>query len=133
MKRTRIRQRTDSPARAYYRSVMVDRADWAASQPQRCMVCHLKPDYRGLQVHEIARRSSAPGRWWHRCNALLVDAACHEGPLATMSHAEQLAIKYAEDNGEFNLERWLELIGRGPEYVTLAEVQDWARKHREGD
>ena len=127
--RKRMKSRA-TPARIYYASVKPDREAWAQSQRQRCMVCHGEPNWIPLQVHEIERRSHAPGRWWHRCNALLVCNACHAGPLATMAHAQQLAIKAAEDAEHYSLKAWLSIGTRPASYVTEYEVAEWMRKHQ---
>lgn len=90
-------------------------------------MCGQKPDYRGLQIHEIERRGQT-GKSFHPCNYLLPCAPCHEGPLATMPHAQQLAYKQLRDLDNYNLTEWLRL--RDPELlapnrVTQQEVDLW--------
>lgn len=100
-------------------------------KPQLCMSCGGKGDWRGLNIHEVQRRSHAAKSWWHPCNALLLCVPCHEGPFATMPHVEQLAVKFRSDPEDYDLEVWLELFDpaydrdpTGPAYITQEEVED---------
>lgn len=100
-------------------------------QMPRCMACGESPRWPPLAVHEIERRSHAPRSWAHRCNYLLVCTACHEGPFATMPHAQQLAYKLIADPEGFDLQAWLRLGDpelRAPNRVTMDEVNEWAAR-----
>lgn len=95
------------------------------------MVCLGLGDYRGLAVHEIERRSQS-SRSFNRANYLLVCGNCHEGPLANMPHAKQLAYKMLRDKvTPWNLEAWLAIGYGGPERVTQAEVEAEAANIKE--
>lgn len=87
-----------------------------------CFVC------RGpaCDIHEIERKSHAPAfQWAHTCNYMSVCRTCHDGPLATMRHARQLAFKLLSDAEHFDLEIWNQLReGDGPPRVTLSDVID---------
>lgn len=109
---------------AYYAEHAEARRAWAQSRPQVCMVCGEKPDFRGLAVHEIERRSHAKASY-NPANYLLVCAPCHEGPIATMPHARQLAYKWLRDPEQFDLTVWLAIgdpQGRAPLRVTAEEI-----------
>lgn len=85
---------------------------------------------RAESVHEIERRSHAPWRWADVCNYLFVCEECHQGELATMPHARQLAIKQMEDEENYNLKDWLRVRDpdlKAPERVTQEEVNEFCR------
>lgn len=114
--------------RAYEASIAEDRYLWRLEQKKVCMICGQKGDFRGLQVHEITRRSHAKQKWWHRCNALLVCGDCHEGDLASMPAARQLAYKLKHDKENYDLTAWLILTE--PRRLTVAN--EWVKDvHRE--
>lgn len=129
-------KRRSEKQQAYLDQVQWQRIEWAQSKPQICMACGDKGDWRGLNIHEIQRRSHAQRDWHHPCNLLLICVPCHEGPLATMPHVEQLAIKWQSDREDYDLSLWLEkydpAVDRdptGPQYVTQEEVEDAADFH----
>ena len=115
-------------ARTYYIENRVARIEWRLSVAESCMVCQWSEErcgFRWLETHEIERRSHAAGRWAHPCNYLLVCNYCHGDTMPTMSHAEQLAVKFKHDAMNFDLEAWLRL--RDPELnapgrVTMEEI-----------
>lgn len=98
------------------------RRQWVKQQKPVCMVCGQPPDWRGLQTHHIERnrrRGDIP------CNLLRVCGTCHEGPLAAMPHAKQLAIKQTADPDHYDLRAWLQINDpdlRAPRRVTQEEV-----------
>jgi hypothetical protein len=100
----------------------------------RCMGCSKRFTSGDLlDVHEIERRSQAPGHWAHRCNYLLLCRECHTGPFDSMPHAEQLAYKLLWDTMHFDLERWLRLRDAdltAPERITIEEVYEAAHRVR---
>lgn len=106
---------------------------WRQGVPGICFVCCGKGDWRGLQVHHIQRKSGGmpKARRDRPENLFLCCAPCHEGPLATMPHAQQLALKWVHDKcnhphlPSFVL-AWLLIYDPGlvaPERVTPAEVE----------
>lgn len=107
---------------SYYDEISESRDNWRATRKALCMRCGGRADFRGLQVHEIERRSHAPRSWAHPCNYLLLCGTCHEGEFATMPHARQLAYKMIRDNDHYDLEAWLALGRRPSSYVTQDEV-----------
>lgn len=102
------------------------REKWRNGRRQECWVCLSGGDpWRGLQIHEIERRSHAPQRWADYCNYFLTCPTCHEQHLSTMSHARQLAYKWIHDNPNFDLKRWLKLKDpdmEAPDRVTMGEI-----------
>ena len=112
----------------YSEQVQPDRNAWHLSVPQMCMICGVADSttMHGLQVHEIERRSQAPGRWGHRCNYLIVCQECHTtlgGKFWT--HARQLAVKLIRDVRHFDLLAWLRLRDqelKAPDRVTMLEI-----------
>ena len=118
-------------ARLYYINNRVARIEWRLSVPEKCMVCEWVMNqcgFRWLETHEIERRSHAASRWADPCNYLLVCNQCHSERITLMSHAEQLAIKWTQDNKNFNLEDWLRLRGpelRAPNRVTLENIAEF--------
>ena len=69
----------------------------------RCFVCGKREpmnpgELSRLQTHHVERKSqSHKSRYNHPVNYLRCCLACHEGPLATMAHARQLAYKWRSD------------------------------------
>jgi hypothetical protein len=113
------------------REASLARQMWRAdvSEPcmlQRCMLCGDTRGWLDLQVHEIERgRWRYRERWYDASNLLLLCPACHDGPVASMSHANQLAYKLMRDPGHYDLERWLRIKDpelRAPNRVTQSEV-----------
>ncbi len=107
---------------------------WLLTVPKRCFFCGGKGDWRGLAVHHVQRRSSAPPdrRDWAE-NLSLACAPCHSGPLETMPHAEQLAHKWAFDRCchaslASLVRRWLCVRDgdppKAPNRVLAAEVEE---------
>ena len=100
----------------------------------RCFYCNGREFLSDLfQTHHIERRPHChpPHRDWGE-NLFLGHRSCHEGPLATLPHAEQLAKKWKHDHcgwrtlEEF-LARWLR-VGDGetikaPSRVTVEEIE----------
>ena len=123
MKRKSLRRRGKQAD--YYAEHAEARREWAQGRPPLCMVCQGKPDWRGLAVHEIERRSHSR-RSFTTANYLLVCSPCHEGPVATMPHAMQLAYKLLRDPAHYDLPAWLALAdpaGRAPLRVTADDVE----------
>lgn len=119
---------------AYARKVEPDRRAWRDAVPYRCMLCGASPrlvsHIQPLEVHEIERRSAAPRRWGHRSNYLIACRCCHVDVLATMEHAQQLAIKLVCDPTHFDLAAWLRIGDpelKAPERVTMADVAMFLR------
>ena len=139
VKRTRNprpkRRRKPSKSLSYYLQVKPDRDAWKADQPSRCWWCDVAEwESAGpLQVHEIERKSQAPGRWGKRCNYCLLCAECHESPFGSMPHARQLALKYLHDPLHFSLEEWLSIKPRPESYVTMDEVLSEAERLQENE
>jgi hypothetical protein len=108
--------------------------EWAAEQEPVCMVCGERfAQWPPASVHHIERRAHAPGRYAHRCNLLAACDACHDGALATMGHAKQLAYKLAHDPANYDLAAWLRLRDpelRAPNRVTQDEVDRYAEMVR---
>ena len=48
---------------------------------------------------------------------------CHERVFATMPMARQLTIKLARDPKNFDLEKWIEIRGRGPKEVEMDDIK----------
>lgn len=99
--------------------VLADRREWSYGFGE-CFVCG-EP---AVDIHEMERKSQAPRGWADRCNYLAVCRVCHDGPLAAMPHARQLAYKLVGDPEHFDLDRWLGLrVGSGSrDRVTWSEV-----------
>ena len=117
-------------ATEYYASIKADRNAWRAEMPDRCMCCRRIPGKREpgqetvvwLEIHEMCSRAHLPNAWWFRAYALLLCHWCHP-KVASMPHAQQLAIKKRMDERHYDLHDWL--LRRNPnamEYVTEAEV-----------
>lgn len=121
----KIETRKDSPATVYYNRICRVRDAWRTTVPQKCMGCG---ETKGLETHEIERRSQAPGRWGQMCNYLLLCGLCHHGPFDSLlqrPHAYQLAIKSLKDGKRYRLARWLKVGDKklaAPNRVTQAEV-----------
>ena len=111
----------------YERSISPDRKAWRESQPDKCMVCRSSDVV--LEVHEIAKRSSAPKTWGNRLNYLLLCQSCHrevEASREVWPLARQLALKLVRDPKHFDLKSWLALYyPNAPERVTWAEVAEY--------
>ena len=109
----------------YEKSIAEDRKAWRDEQLERCMLNALT-HYGPLEIHEIAKRSFAPKKWWSRLNCLLVCQSCHreiEDNRAAWPLARQLARKAVRDPTNFDLRAWLELYyPNAPQRVTWAEV-----------
>ena len=110
----------------YYDTIKDARNEWRNSQPNHCMYCVRAPcGGFPLEVHEIERRSQAPGRWAHPCNYLLLCHFCHADHFDTMCHPKQLAVKLKRDPDHFDLEEWLRIRDkdlRAPDRVTLKNI-----------
>jgi 5-methylcytosine-specific restriction endonuclease McrA len=118
-----------SKSTRYYDSISEDRQAWAANF-YCCMGCGGTGDFRGLQIHEICRKSHAVNKWAHPATYLLLCAVCHEGPFATAPHAFQLAVKYLRDREHYSLADWLRIEDpalRAPLRVTEQEVMGYVR------
>lgn len=118
-----------SKAKKYFDSIRESRNAWAGMF-DRCMGCQGGGDWRGLQIHEICRRSHARNRWANASSYLLLCAACHEGVFASAPHAFQLAIKALRDPEHYSLDDWLSIgdpDGRAPNRVTKEEIDGWKR------
>lgn len=107
-------------------SELVDRKAWASTFA-KCWMCGVKDRFGlPLETHEIERRSHGPRlRWAHRCNYFRACRQCHEGPLATMPHAKQLAYKQLSDHRHYDLSLWLKIRDpdlRAPKRVTQEDV-----------
>ena len=115
---------------------MDERRAWA-SVFAKCWMCGVK-DIFGLplETHEIERRSHGPRlRWAHRCNYFRACRKCHEGPLATMEHAKQLAYKKLSDPRHYDLSLWLKIRDpelRAPRRVLEEEVDAHIKSLTEG-
>ena len=116
-------------ARDYHLNNRVARIEWRLSVADKCMLCEWSEQrcgFRWLETHEIERRSPAAGRWAHPCNYLLLGNFCHAETIPTMSHAEQLAVKWVNDPDNFDLDAWLRLRDpdlRAPTRVTMEDVE----------
>ena len=114
---------------------LTDRKEWATSFDM-CWMCGAT-SYAGLplETHEIERRSHAPKmRWAHRCNYFRACHRCHDGPLATMAHAMQLAYKTLADPKNYDLESWLKIRDpdlHAPKRVTQDEVDEFVETIKE--
>jgi hypothetical protein len=106
----------------YKNEVKVERNEWKASMPEKCMWCETKLPYIKLEIHEIERRSQAPKRWGSVANYLLLCRECHQGEFDAMPHMRQLAVKLLVDPNNFCLEEWINIKPRVPSYVTMADV-----------
>lgn len=120
---------TNPAMNSYAQRVSASRKKWRESQPQRCMNCGSR---RWLEVHEIERKAQAPRAWGHVANYLLLCAACHHGEFDTMSHSQQLALKWLKDREHYDLEQWLSLKPRPSTYVTQEEVSAHVRQEEAG-
>lgn len=100
----------------------------------RCFVCGTKRCWPRLAVHHIERRPHCyrPHRDWIE-NLFLACTNCHDGPLATMPHAKQLAYKVRVDmcgwaTTEQVVGRWLLVRDpdlKAPNRVVASEVNAW--------
>lgn len=92
----------------------------------RCMICQM-PVFG--DVHEIARgpfRQAAleePAAWLYVCRT------CHEGKLAAMPIADQLAIKLIHDPLHYDRVTVSILRGRAAEAVSAADVEEALISH----
>lgn len=106
------------------------RNQWKDTLPLHyCWICGR--DDCLIEVHHVERRSHAkhPDDW---CNFFLACHDCHQGPLESMSHAEQLALKRLHDPDSYDLKQWHLLRfpdGRAPDRVTPIEVERFYRKY----
>ena len=122
-----------SKAKAYAADSAQEKLEWRLTQFPACMLCGATAGAFPLAVHEIERRGHSPTRWANVANYLTCCVNCHEGPLATMPHAEQLAWKMLRDPDCYDLEAWLRIKDpemRAPHRVTQAEVDNFIRKLR---
>ena len=89
------------------------------------MWCGCKGDWRGLEVHEIERRSAAPRNWAKVCSYLLICGTCHAVDFAAMDKAKQLRVKMEKDAEHYSLECFLRIADptlRAPNRITQEEV-----------
>lgn len=122
-----------SAAREYYIENRVARIEWRMDRRERCMLCgwegtKSRDGMRWLEIHEIERRSLASRRWADPCNYLLLCNLCHRDRIPLMSRAEELAIKWAGDPENFDLDRWLRLRDpelRAPLRVTMEDIEEY--------
>jgi hypothetical protein len=111
----------------YYASIKQSRVEWAQSKGGVCMACGDRGGFTGLSIHEIERRSHASDRWACTSSYLLLCQQCHEGPFASMSHVDQLAIKKVRDPSDYDLQKWLRIRDpelRAPRRITEEEVDE---------
>ena len=47
---------------------------------------------------------------------------CHGRLFSSMKMAKQLAVKYLRDKKHFDLAKWIEIRGKGPEEVVMEDV-----------
>jgi len=95
----------------------------------QCQCCGSAFTYSSLEVHEIDRRSQAPGSWGVEVNLLLVCRHCHAAVIPGMSHAEQLCLKRHYDPEHFDLQAWLKIRDpelKAPNRVTIQDIDDAA-------
>mgnify|MGYP001569822588 CR=1 FL=1 len=118
------------------REKLNERTRWGRNARNRmhgsCMGCGKKKS--GLQIHEIERRSHAPGRWAHRCNYLLLCATCHGWTFDCMPHSQQLTHKLYWDPEHFDLEKWLRIRDPdlvAPRRIEMAEIIMWIPELKE--
>jgi hypothetical protein len=119
-------------AKEYAEQVAGVRCLWSQDH-NSCWVCGYRFPANGpwpLQTHEMVRRSKAPLKWGVLANYFRTCQECHEGPLATMSLARQLAYKKIHDPDCFMLGRIRELCnnGRNPTIVDQYDVEREVRK-----
>jgi len=96
------------------------------------MICRKPESWPGLQIHEIVRRSRAPNRWGHPCNYLLTCQSCHDGRLATMRYADQLAYKLRCDPLNYDLTQFMLIAdprGVAPSLVSPDDVSSALASH----
>jgi len=125
-----------SKATAYRRQVAEDRQDWKLAVFPFCWWCRrwesalVYPER--LEINEILPRSSAPNRWWHRCNASLVCTTCHGKYGHGAKDVQWLARKWLYDLTHYDLERWLVMRNMNAmNYITQVEVEREALKIKE--
>ena len=116
----------------YFPGSQARRHAWVSRIKTVCWVCghdwgKWTIDQRTYQTHHIQRRSSCYPNWHDvECNLLACCALCHETRLASMPHAEQLAMKLLNDPLAYNLEMWLHCrdgpVLRSAERVTGEDV-----------
>jgi len=85
-----------------------------------------------FDVHEIAAKSCAQGRWGDTCNYLYLGGSlspcdCHGRVFSTMPLALQLFVKMKRDFKHFSLEKWIKIRNRGPEEVTMSDILEAGR------
>ena len=122
-----------SKAKAYSLSAAPAKLEWRLTRFPACMLCGSEGGHFPLAVHEIERRGHAPTRWANPANYILCCTSCHEGPLATMPHAEQLAWKSLKDSDNYDLQAWLRIKDpglRAPNRVTQDEVDSFLERLR---
>ena len=125
-----MRARLHSKANVYYLSIKDDRQAWKREQIQACMFCGSGDG--PLDVHEIAPKSCAAGKWAHRCNYLYVGGSlspcrCHERVFGTMPFATQLFVKMSRDFANFSLDEWIKIRNRGMQEVTMEDILEAGR------
>jgi hypothetical protein len=109
------------------RKQLDERRAWAESF-DRCFVCGDGVRWGlPLEVHEIASRAQAPGKWADVRNYMLTCRMCHEDVLSWLCEAAQLALKSETD--PLNYERVFinRIRGRADNAIAESEVRLWCK------
>ena len=75
------------------------------------------------EVHHIARKSHVrAGIRDHACNLFITHPYCHMKYLSSADQAIVLSRKLLHDPEHFDLAEWVNLCGKGPNFVTMRDI-----------
>ena len=92
----------------------------------RCEKCGLTRQQ--LEAHEIARGSHRNKARGKRFATIILCPPCHDelGDTKAWPHARQLCILRQSRPDDFDLAAFNELMGRGPQRITEADIAEWS-------
>ena len=97
----------------------------------RCELCRQR---FGLEVHEICRGPHREKALDQRCALLVVCRRCHSERLSSRAEwpeSRQLAALKRSRPGDYDLEAYNALVGRGPDRITEEEVSVFFKQREE--
>ena len=93
-----------------------------AAANDRCWLCQSPGDWRGLQVHHVARGCHRGKAREELCCLIRTCAGCHENLLDSMPVSRQLALVLIHNPLGYSRVRVNELRGRAPDSISEQDV-----------
>ncbi len=103
-----------------------ERAEWA-SRFYRCWICGTMRAGVEYDIHEIASRGQAPGKWADLRSYFFTCRICHDEVLSWLPEDVQCAFKYMKDNKNYDRDFINRARGRAPNAIAEHEVRNWSR------